>query len=178
MSSDRAVETAADLAATAALLEIAEEIGVSPVLDRAEPFTIDEVVAAAEAPEQSCAAFVAALVAAGLVDRADDADRFVPAADMADRRYESGYLSWALNANRPYIEHALEFLRTPDVSATKYARDSRRVAVSSRWVGSQGFYPRAFAEIVGRGRRAGHPPVAHAPGQCRRRTRPERRRLR
>ncbi len=142
-------EAAADLAAVAALLEIAEEIGLSPLLDRGEPFTVDDVASATAAPVRNCAEFVTALLAAGLVDRIGDSREFVPCRRLADRRYESGYLSWAMNANRPYIENALEFVRDPDGAGAKYSRDGRWVAMSSRWVGSQGFYPHAFAEIAG-----------------------------
>ena len=147
-NSTRPGEAAADLAAVAALLEIAEELGVSPLLDRAEPFTVDDIAAVAAAPRQNCAEFVKALNAAGLVDRIGDSHQFMPCSNMADLRYESGYVLWAMNANRPYIENALEFLRDPDGAARKYGRDGRWVATSSRWVGSQGFYPHAFSEIV------------------------------
>lgn len=148
MTTHLTTETAADLAAVTALLEIAEEIGVSVLLDRAEPFTLDELAAVGDVPEDGATDLLEALVAAGLVEPTDDPRRFVPCADMADRRYESGYLSWALNANRPYIENAPEFLRNPDAAARKYHRDGRRVAVSSRWVGSMGFYPAAYSTIL------------------------------
>jgi SAM-dependent methyltransferase len=146
--SSHPAEQAADLAAVAALLEIAEELGVSSLLDRAEPFSVDDLAAVAGAPRQNCAEFVNALRAAGLVDRIGDSSRFQPCSQLADLRYEAGYLSWAMNANRPYIENALEFIRDPDGAAGKYGRDGRWVAASSRWVGSLGFYPRAFSEIV------------------------------
>ncbi len=148
MSSNHSSETAADLAAVAALLEIAEEIGVSPLLDRAEPFTLDELADAGGVPEEGAAGLIEALVASGLVEQTGDPRKFSPCADMADRRYESGYLSWAMNANRPFIEHAPEFLRDPGGAAAKYQRDGRQVAVSSRWVGSKGFYPVAFSTII------------------------------
>lgn len=146
--SARPAETAAELAAVAALLEIAEEVGISPLLDGAAPFTVDDVAAVADAPRENCAEFVHALHVAGLVESVGDASEFLPCKGMADRRYESGYLSWAMNANRPYIENASEFLQNPGEASRKYDRDGRWVAVSSRWVGSQGFYPYAFSEIV------------------------------
>lgn len=142
-------DTAADIAAVAALLEIAEELGLTPLLDRAEPFTTEDVATLTGAPVENCAEFVRALRTAGLVSAAGDG-KLLPTPDMADRRYESGYLSWALNANRPYIAHALDFLRDPVAAGTAHDRDGRWVAVSSRWVGSQGFYPLAFNEIVNR----------------------------
>jgi SAM-dependent methyltransferase len=149
MNNQHSCETAADLAAVAALLEIAEELGASPLLDRAEPFTVDDLADAGCMSGDGATGFVEALCASGLVERTDDARTFVPCADMADRRYESGYLSWSLDANRPFIEYAPEFFRDPVSAAEKYQRDGRRVAVSSRWVGSMGFYPAAFSTIIG-----------------------------
>lgn len=148
MSSNVTTETAADLAAAAALLEIAEGLGLSPLLDRGAPFTLEELAGAASLPEGAAAGLLEALLAGGLVERADDPHKFLPCADMADRRYEAGYLSWALSANRPYVENAAEILRDPHGAAEKYQRDGRRVAVSSRWVGTKGFYPAAFATIL------------------------------
>jgi SAM-dependent methyltransferase len=148
MSSHLTRETAADLAAVAALLEITEGLGLSPLLDRPEPFTLGELAEAGRVPESGAAGLLEALLAAGLVHGTHDQDKFVPCDDMADRRYESGYLSWALNANRPYVENAPELLRDPAGTAEKYQRDGRRVAVSSRWVGSKGFYPAALSTIL------------------------------
>src|SRR5690348_11924149 len=105
MSSLQISETAADLAAEAALLEIAEELGVSPLLDLAEPFTLADLAEAGGMTGDGAAGFVEALCAAGLVERTGDPQKFVPCPDLADRRYEAGYLSWSLNANRPFIEH-------------------------------------------------------------------------
>ncbi|EXU65411.1 hypothetical protein Z951_25735 [Streptomyces sp. PRh5] len=143
-------ETAADLAADAALLEIAEGLGLSTLLDRASPFTHHEVMAAADVPESGATAFLDALLCAGLVERGEDPHHFLPCSDMADRRYAAGYLSWALNANRPYIDNATSFLREPAAAGAQYQRDGRRVAVSSRWIGSYGFYPGVISEITGR----------------------------
>lgn len=151
MSSDRTVDAGADLAATAALLEIAENIGVSPLLDRAEPFSLAELSKTAQVPERGAAAFLEALRAAGLVTPADgDPTGYVACEDLADRRYQAGYLSWSLTANRPYIDHAHEFLRDPERAQEKFHRDGRLVSVSSRWVGSKGFYQSAFSEIQSR----------------------------
>lgn len=150
MNSIDSREIAADLAANAALLEIAEGLGLSALLDRAEPFTLNEVVAAADVPESGAASFLEALVSAGLLEQGEDALHFVPCSDMADRRYQAGYLSWSLNANRPYIDHAAEFLRDPEAAGARYRRDGYQVAVSSRWIGSYGFYPGVIAEITGR----------------------------
>ncbi|MBD3003744.1 MULTISPECIES: trans-aconitate 2-methyltransferase [unclassified Streptomyces] len=143
-------EAAADLAAIAALLEISEELGLSALLDRAAPFTLDDVAQAADVADAGATGILEALLSAGLVQPGEDARHFVPCSDLADRRYEAGYLSWALSANRPYIDHAAEFLRDPGAAGALYQRDGRRVALSSRWVGSFGFYPGVVSEITGR----------------------------
>lgn len=150
MHNNGSQEIAADLAANAALLEMAEGLGLSAILDRVAPFTLAEAAAAADISEDAAASFLQALLCAGLVEQGADARLFTPCPDLADRRYEAGYLSWSLNANRPYIDHAAEFLRTPEATAGQHQRDGRRVAVSSRWVGSHGFYPGVISEITSR----------------------------
>jgi SAM-dependent methyltransferase len=152
MYAELPAETAADLAAVAAFLEMAEELGISALLDRGVPFTADEAARATTVPESAMVSFLAAMEASGLITRVANDMTFVTCADFAERRHESGYLAWALNANRPYLENAPEFLRDYESSASKYSRDARWVAVSSQWVGTQGFYPQVVAEIS-----RGHP---------------------
>ncbi|GAA3762373.1 methyltransferase domain-containing protein [Streptomyces tremellae] len=101
-------------------------------------------------PESGAAAFLDALVHAGLVERGGDPHTFVPGSDLADRRYAAGYLSWALDANRPYIDRAASFLRDPAAAGARWQREGRRVAVSSRWIGSYGFYPGVVSEVTSR----------------------------
>lgn len=141
-------ETAADLAAVAALLEMSDRLGIFHLLERGEPVTASELAATVEVPEEGMAAFLSALVAAALLRPLHDPKEFRIVEDFADRVYEAGYLSWALNANRPYIEHPAEFLRDPKGAAARWHRDGRAVAVSSRWIGSQGFYPAAKKLIL------------------------------
>ena len=149
MNNSDSTEIAADLAANAALLEMADVLGISAILEQGVSFSVDEAIAAADIPEAAALSFLRALASAGLV--AEDANvKFTPCADLADRRYDAGYLSWSLNANRPYIEHAAELLRHPDATVGKYQRDGRRVAISSRWIGSYGFYPDVISEITRR----------------------------
>jgi SAM-dependent methyltransferase len=150
MNNNGSQEIAADLAANAALLEMAEGLGLSAILDRGSRFTLDEAASAADISEDAALSFLQALLSAGLIQQHTDARCFTPCSDLADRRYEAGYLSWALNANRPYIDHAAEFLRSPESTAGQYQRDGRRVAVSSRWVGSYGFYPGVISETISR----------------------------
>src|ERR1700733_134634 len=150
MNKNDSKEIAADLAANATFLEMAEGLGLSALLDRAVPFTLEEAATAADISEAAAVSFLRALRSAGLVEQGADGRHFTPCADLADRRYQAGYLSWALNANRPYLDHAAEFLRRPEATAGQYQRDGRRVAVSSRWVGSYGFYPGVISEITSR----------------------------
>jgi precorrin-6B methylase 2 len=150
MYTDQQTRTADNQAAVGAFLEMAEELGISALLDRGTPFTLDEAVRAAPTvPEAGMATFLAALAASGLVERRTDDQKFVACSDFADRRLEAGYMAWALNANRPFLENAPEFLRDYESAAAKYSRSGRWVAVSSRWVGSKDFYPQAFTEITG-----------------------------
>jgi SAM-dependent methyltransferase len=150
MISFDASEIAADLAANAALLEISENLRLSPLLDRGTPFTLAEVTAAAGISEARALSFLRALAGAGLVERDSETGPFRPCAELAARRYEAGYLSWSLNANRPYIDQAEQFLLDPEAAGRQFERDGRRVAVSSRWIGSAGFYPGVMEEIINR----------------------------
>lgn len=145
-------ENAADLAAHTAWLEIADNVGLSALLDGNSPFTIGEAVGLGRVPKAAASSLLMGLVAAGLLER--DGDLFVPCFDMAQRRYEAGYVSWALTANRPYLDHAEKYLRDPDAVAGRFERDGRSVAISSRWIGSGGFYPdQCAALLAGRPRR-------------------------
>ncbi|MCQ8828346.1 hypothetical protein NQU54_04445, partial [Streptomyces samsunensis] len=86
MNRTDSAETAADLAAEAALLEIAEELGLSDLLDRAEPFTLRQATDLAAVPAPGAAAYLGALVSAGLVEQAAQDGPDTPRADLADRR--------------------------------------------------------------------------------------------
>lgn len=141
-------ETAADLAAVAALLEMADRLGVMPVLQGDADFGAAQIAESAGIPEQGAADYLMAAAVAGIVVVTPQPGRFRVADDFDDRVYESGYLSWALNASRPFIEHVAEFLRVPEQATAKYGRDGRQVAVSSQWMGSHAFYPLALATIV------------------------------
>jgi SAM-dependent methyltransferase len=156
MSNNDSIEFAADLAANAAFLEMADNLGLSAILDQGVSFSVDEVTITTDIPEPAALSFLRALASAGLVTEDKNFDEnvqgqhFTPCADLADRRYDAGYLSWSLNANRPYIDHASDLLRHPEAALGKYQRDGRVVAISSRWIGSDGFYPGVIAEITRR----------------------------
>lgn len=143
-------ETAADLAAYAALLEIAENLGLSRMLDAARPFTVAEAAAAAAIAAPAARSLLTALRSAGLVEPGPDPESFVPCADLADRRYQAGYLTWSLNANRPFIDDIAQNLRDAGPAGPVRQRVGRTVALTSRWIGSRGFYPDVYAEIAGR----------------------------
>lgn len=141
-------EVAADMAAVAALLEIADRLGVIYLFERGQPFTLSDLAAAADVPEDGAAQYAEALLAAAVIVPVGTPGTYRAADDFDRRRHESGYLSWALNANRPFIEHAAEFLRSPLRARERYLRDGRQVAVSSQWMGSHAFYPAALGTIL------------------------------
>jgi SAM-dependent methyltransferase len=142
-------EHAADIAAVAALLEIADRLGILSVIDSDKPFRIDDLAKVGKVPTEGAEAFVKALNAASVIQPTGEPNTFETVADFPQLRYESGYISWALNANRPFIENAAWFLNAPQEARKVHQRDGRQVAVSSQWMGSQGFYPMAFDSILG-----------------------------
>jgi SAM-dependent methyltransferase len=138
-------EIAADMAAVASLLEMADRLGVLHVIRRSGGFRTADLAREADIPEAGAAAYLEAMTNAALV--IPDGDGFRAAADIAERIYESGYMSWTLNANRPFIENVKEFLRDPLTARQHIHRDGRQVAVSSEWMGSFAFYPIALDTI-------------------------------
>jgi SAM-dependent methyltransferase len=142
------LDAAADLAATAALLEIADELGIFGQLETGVALTAEELAGAAGTPVSRMEAFLGALAAAGLVVR-DSYSRSVRVTDAFPQlRTAAGYLCWSLKANRPFIENSLAFFKDPDAASKLHARDPRDVAVTSRWVGLGDFYPVDLATLV------------------------------
>jgi len=138
-------ETAADMAAVASLLEMADRLGVLHVIRRSGGFRTADLAHEADIPEAGAVAYLEAMTHAALV--LPDGDGFRACDDIAERIYESGYLSWTLNANRPFIENVTEFLRDPMTARQHIHREGRQVAVSSEWMGSFAFYPIALETI-------------------------------
>lgn len=142
------LDTAADLAAIAALLEIADELGIFGYLEGGLSITAEELADAAGTPVSHMEIFLSALAAAGLVI----SDGPAPSVRVTDAfpklRTAAGYLCWALKANRPFIENSLAFFKDHDAASRLHARDPRDVAVTSRWVGSADFYPEDLARLV------------------------------
>ncbi|AUS79527.1 SAM-dependent methyltransferase [Actinoalloteichus sp. AHMU CJ021] len=142
-------EAAADAAGAAALLEIGDRLGLLPHIDQGQSVTAARLAAEADLPEEGVANYLEAMSSAGIMVDSPDGEGGLRVADDFDQiQYESGYLSWAMNANRPFVNNAVEFLRAPLDSRAKYPRDGRQVAVSSEWMGSKGFYPVALQTIL------------------------------
>lgn len=143
-------ERAADIAAVAGLLQIGAEIGVDRMLDSGDTFSAADLAKMADVPVDGITGYLRALVAAGLVVDID-AGRFQASAEYPDRRYEAGYVSWALGANMPFIENARAFLVDGDSARRSHQRDGRRVAVSTRWLGERAFYPAVIDHVEAAG---------------------------
>ncbi|MFD9741737.1 class I SAM-dependent methyltransferase [Umezawaea sp. NPDC059074] len=142
-------EVVADAAGAAALLEIGDQLGLIPHLERGLPVTAAGLAADTGIRERGIANYLEALWSAGIVDRTPDtADAFQAVDDFAQIQYESGYVYWALAANRPFITNAVDFLNDPLEEGGSHLRDGRQVAVSSQWMGSKGFYPVALQTIL------------------------------
>jgi len=140
-------EVVADAAGAAALLEIGDRLGLVPHFENGEPVTAEQLAQDTVVPREGVAKYLEAMSCAGLMVAVGDTFRVI--ADFPQIQYESGYLSWALGANRPFITHPLEYLRgaRPE-TGERYQRDGRHVAVSSQWMGSKGFYPVALKTIL------------------------------
>ncbi|MCG0286181.1 class I SAM-dependent methyltransferase [Streptomyces sp. PSAA01] len=140
---------AADIAGAAALFEIGESLGVIEVMTSSDVFTTADLAKAADLPEDAASRYLEALDAAGLIVRnGHSAEKFRKSDDFMVTLHRAGYISWTQNANRPFIQHAREFLIDPESARAKYHRDGRAVAVSSEWMGSRAFYPAAYEAIL------------------------------
>jgi SAM-dependent methyltransferase len=139
-------ETAADAAGAAALLEIGDRIGLLPHIDKGQRVDVERLASATGLPRQGVANYLEAMTSAALV--VESAGTYQVAEGFDQILYESGYLSWALNANRPFVENAVEFLTDNVAAGRRHSRDGRQVAVSSQWMGSFGFYPVALQTIL------------------------------
>ncbi|MFB4300568.1 class I SAM-dependent methyltransferase [Actinomadura sp. NTSP31] len=142
-------ERAADAAGAAALLEIGDRLGLLPRFDQGQQVRVEELAEATGLPATGVAGYLEALCSAGLIEEvAEGSGAFQTVAGFSQIRYESGYLSWALNANRPFVDHAVDFFHDARGAGDRHRRDGRQVAVSSEWMGSFGFYPVALKTIL------------------------------
>jgi SAM-dependent methyltransferase len=142
-------ETAADSAAVSTLLVVGDRLGIVAHFEAGRQVGVTDLAAAANLPKQAVADYLHALTSAGVVEPVAGApEQFVVTPDFTQLRYEAGYMSWLMNANRPFIEFAREFIDTPQAARKAYPRDGREVAVSSQWAGTLGFYSVAFNAIM------------------------------
>ncbi|MGA6161818.1 class I SAM-dependent methyltransferase [Amycolatopsis magusensis] len=139
---------APDIAAAAAFLEMGDRLGVLDVITPGRTFDAEAVAAHAELPHDAAVRYLEALESAGLIERAGRADLFRTVEDFDVIQHRAGYVSWTMNANRPFIEHAREFFTDPLSARQRYPRDGREVAVSSQWMGSLAFYPAALERVL------------------------------
>ena len=142
-------ERAADVASAAALLEMADRLGILPYFAQGQQVSATSLARAAGLPEVSVAKYLEAMTAAAIMEECEgETGTFRVVSAFADIQYEAGYLSWALNANRPFIDNVVEFFKNPQEARERYGRDLRQVAVSSQWMGSHAFYPVALSTIL------------------------------
>jgi SAM-dependent methyltransferase len=150
----RASGDAPRLAAWAALLEIADRIGITSQIAAGSQFEVDDLCASTGLPAEGLTGFCEALESAALIRPVNGAASatgpFVAVDGFAQIQHQAGFLSWTMNANRPFIENAFKFLDDPGRPTGVALRDGREVAVSSQWMGSTGFYPAALRTILGR----------------------------
>lgn len=138
---------APDLAAAAALLEMGDRLGVVAHLGSDTVLEAGAVAADVDVPEAALVRYLDALESAGIVIR-EGAGRYRACPDFATVLHQAGYVSWTMNANRPFVEHAREFFTDWEQASRTYLRDFREVAVSSQWMGSYAFYPAALGTII------------------------------
>ncbi|WP_331766077.1 methyltransferase [Embleya sp. NBC_00896] len=137
------------IAAAAALLEMGDRLGVLDVIVPGREFSVPDLAACADLPETGVADYLEAMESAGIITHAPStAGKFVTAPDFERIQHQAGYVSWVMNANRPFIENAREYLSNPGKASGAYTRDGRQVAVSSQWMGSKAFYPAALETIL------------------------------
>jgi SAM-dependent methyltransferase len=145
----KAAGDAPDIAAAAALLELGDRLGLVDPIASGRELTAMQLAASADLPVEGVDAYCEALECAGLIEPVNAAEgtfRAVP--DFTVLQHQAGFISWAMNANRPFIEKAREFFTDPRRGSGIDLRDGREVAISSQWMGSKAFYPAALATIM------------------------------
>jgi SAM-dependent methyltransferase len=144
----RHIHAAADIAGAAILLNVGERIGALPYLSEGTPVTAGYLAHTLKLPQSALSDYLKALASAGLMERVNgSADEFEPSAGFSEMLYSVGYVSWTLNANRPYMDHAVEFFRSCPQARTQFHRDGHQIAITSQWMGAEDFYPAARAAI-------------------------------
>ena len=142
------VHPAANIAGAAILLNIGERIGALPHLSEGGAVTAGYLAHTLKLPESAVTGYLKALESAGLMQRAGGSvEAFEPAEGFSEMLHSVGYVSWTLNANRPYMDHAIDFFRATETAREKFHRDGHQIAITSQWMGAEDFYPAARAAI-------------------------------
>jgi SAM-dependent methyltransferase len=142
------IHPAADIAGAAILLNVGERIGALPYLSEGKAVTAGYLAHTLKLPQSALSDYLKALASAGLMETVNgSADEFEPSAGFSEMLYAVGYVSWTLNANRPYMDHAVEFFRSTPQARTQFHRDGHQIAITSQWMGAEDFYPAARAAI-------------------------------
>jgi SAM-dependent methyltransferase len=137
------------LAAAAALLEMGARLGVIDVIATGKEFRVHDLAAAGDISEDGAASYCEALEAADIIRVIDErSESFEAAPDFDVIQHQAGFISWTMNANRPFIEKAREFLNKRSHESGIGLRDGREVAITSQWMGSKAFYPAALSTIL------------------------------
>lgn len=137
------------IAAAAALLEMGDRLGLLNMIATGDEVTVESLATAADLPAAGVAGYCEALESAAIIVPVGSSGTVFRAADDFTRiRHQAGFVSWTMNANRPFIENARAFLSDPARPTGIGMRDGREVAVSSEWMGSKAFYPAALATIL------------------------------
>jgi SAM-dependent methyltransferase len=139
---------APDIASAAALLEIGDRLGILDFISTGQEINVEALAAVTTLPEEGVANYLKALEAAAILEEVPEGGGTLrTVSDFELIRHQAGYVSWTMNANRPFIEYARDFLIDPERARKEYTRDGRQVAVSSQWMGSMAFYPAALKVI-------------------------------
>jgi DNA-binding transcriptional ArsR family regulator len=142
------IHPAANIAGAAILLNIGERIGALPYIGDGKPVTAAGLAHTLKLPQSALSAYLKALTSAGLMESTEGpSEEFKASSSFSEMLHSVGYVSWTLNANRPYMDHAIEFFRNTPEARTKFHRDGHQIAITSQWMGADDFYPAARATI-------------------------------
>lgn len=148
VSPPAAFSDASGVAALGAFLEIGDRLGVLPYLERGDVVNATKLADDVDLPVKGVQDLLEAYEAAAIVTRVPGEDgSFRAVSDLEWLCYQAGYVSWAMNANRPFVENPREFLENPETARRTHLRDMREVAVSSQWMGSKAFYPALLSTV-------------------------------
>jgi len=142
------IHPAADIGGAAVLLNVGERIGLLPHLSEGAVVSAKFLAQTLDLPESSLVEYLQALMCAGLAECVSETRGLYRASSCFEEMLHSiGYVSWTLNANRPFVEHAREFFVSRSEARARYHRDGHQIAITSQWMGAEDFYPEARRAI-------------------------------